>query len=90
MPASELRPVLGGAVLAHRRRAGWRQTDLAERLGWPVSRIARLERGDCHLRVEDLPDLCRAFGVPLGVLLDGAPEETLQALGLPRSVGGRS
>lgn len=63
--------VVVAAVRAERARRGWSQRGLAERLGWPVSRVSDLEAGRRRPRIDDLPLFCRVFDVSLRFLLGG-------------------
>ncbi len=47
-----------------------------------VSTVADLEAGRRRVSADDLPILCRAFGITLAKLADGAEREDLKALGL--------
>jgi transcriptional regulator with XRE-family HTH domain len=67
-------------VAAERARRRWRQRDLADRLGWSVSTVSDLENGKRAVTANDLPLLCRAFGVNLSKLTEGASQADLDAL----------
>ena len=69
-------------VRAERVRRGWRQRDLAVAMGWSVGMVSDLERGARRCGIEDIPVICRALGVPLGKLLDGADPDDLTSMGL--------
>jgi transcriptional regulator with XRE-family HTH domain len=58
------------------RRAvlGWRQEDLAERLGWTQRVVSRIEQGQRVLDLDELSRLCDVLGVGLPDLLAGADE----------------
>lgn len=77
-----LRDILAPTVRELRHRQKLRQEDLARRLGWPLSRVTRLETGDVQLRVDDLPALCRTFGLTLADLLAEAHPDDLDVMGL--------
>ena len=55
----------GDYVLMARRRAGLTQRELAERLGCRQATIARWERGDRQISIEDLGPVARACGLQL-------------------------
>ncbi len=60
---------LGARVRSERTRLGWRQADLAERLGLPRSRIARIENGTRErVTYLELLALARALGVGVAYL----------------------
>lgn len=79
---AEFAHVIAANVRAERGRRKWRQVDLAERLGWSGQTVSDLENGKRAVFAADLPNLCRAFGVSLAKLADGAAGEDLTALGL--------
>jgi transcriptional regulator with XRE-family HTH domain len=74
--------VVARNVRAERARRGWRQLDLAEAMGWSVGMVSDLERGSRRCGIEDVPVICRALGVPLLKLLDGAEQDDLATMGL--------
>lgn len=69
-------------IRAERARAGLSQEALAARLGWSRSRLAAIELGERRMHADDLPELCAALGVNLGVLLQMAPEGERRQLGI--------
>jgi ribosome-binding protein aMBF1 (putative translation factor) len=78
----DLADIVARNVRAERARLGWRQKDLAERIGWSIGMVSDTESGKRRIGVSDMPKLCRALGVPLRELLKGASPEDLGALGL--------
>lgn len=76
----DLGAVVANNVRAERVRRGWRQEDLAARLGWSRAGVGHLESGRRRPAVTDLPPLCRALGLTLDALLVGAQQEDLDAL----------
>jgi transcriptional regulator with XRE-family HTH domain len=78
----EFSDVIAANVRAERARRRWRQADLAERLGWSNVTVSDLEIGRRGVSANDLPKLCRAFGVHLDQLTHGADPDDLDALGL--------
>jgi len=74
--------VLARNLAAERHRLGWRQRDLAERLGWPPVRVSEIETGRRPIRVEELAPVCEALSITLADLGHGADERELQALGI--------
>lgn len=83
--APDLGSVVARNVRAERGRRGWRQEDLAEKLGWDRSSVGHLETGRRKITVGDLPMLCRVFGIELDVLFFGADAADRRAMGMPRS-----
>jgi transcriptional regulator with XRE-family HTH domain len=73
---------LARSIRAERARAGLPQAQLAHRLGWSQQVQASIETGGRRLYAHELPDICRALGVPLATLLIGAAPEDLEALGV--------
>jgi transcriptional regulator with XRE-family HTH domain len=71
-----------------REEAGLTQEALAERSGLPLRSIQNWEQGHRVPRVDALPQLARAIGVPVDRLVTGIVEEKLEsvkkALGVPR------
>jgi len=55
----------GDYILMARRRAGLTQRELAERLGLRQATIARWERGDRHVSIEDVEAVAAACGLHL-------------------------
>jgi ribosome-binding protein aMBF1 (putative translation factor) len=76
----DLADIVARNVRAERARIGWRQKDLAERIGWSIGMVSDTESGKRRIGVSDLPLLCRALGVPLSELLKGANPDDLTAL----------
>jgi transcriptional regulator with XRE-family HTH domain len=74
--------VIAGGVRAERARRQWHQVDLAQRLGWSVSKVSEVETGKQRIVVDDLPLLCEVLGVTLHRLADGADGADLASLGL--------
>jgi transcriptional regulator with XRE-family HTH domain len=78
----EFADVLANNVRAERSRRKLRQVDLAERLGWMGVTVSELETGRRTITAADLPKLCRALGVTLAKLTEGADPADVEALGL--------
>lgn len=77
---------LGAAVAANvraeRGRRRWTQAELADKLGWSRPVITAVEAGCRQVLVDELPQLCRVFNIPLTRLLQDADPDDLTALGL--------
>lgn len=69
-----LRDVVPRNVAAERIRRRWTQAELAQRLGWSKSKVSAFETGVQRPFADELGPLCRAFGVPLVKLAEGADE----------------
>ena len=78
----DLGSVISANVRAERARRGWRQKDLAERLGWSTDTLSNLETGQRKVTAADLPLLCDVFGIDLRRLTLGADEADLRKIGL--------
>ena len=74
--------VIARNVRAERGRRGWRQADLAERLGWTPANVGHLESGRRSVKASDLPALCDAFQIPFAQLIFGADPADITALRL--------
>jgi transcriptional regulator with XRE-family HTH domain len=78
----DLGVVIASNVRAERARNGWRQKDLADRIGWSIGMVSQTESGQRRIGVSDLPLLCRGLGIPLRDLIRGADPEDLSSLDL--------
>ena len=79
---AEFAHILAANIRAERGRKKWRQVDLAQRLGCSNQTVSDMENGKRTVFAADLPNLCKAFGITLLKLADGADPEDLTALGL--------
>jgi transcriptional regulator with XRE-family HTH domain len=78
----DLTIVVASNVRGERARLGWRQVDLAEKLKWSIGMVSDTESGKRRVGLADMPNLCRAFDMPLAEMLRGADPDDLTALGL--------
>jgi transcriptional regulator with XRE-family HTH domain len=78
----QLTDVIAFNVRIERARRRWNQGQLGDLIGLSRSGISELEAGRRRPGVDDLAPLCRAFGVNLARLLEGAEATDLAALGL--------
>lgn len=62
---------VGERVARLRRDRGWKQKDLAERIGCSLQQVSKLERGSWVPRVSLLVRLAEAFNVTADYLLTG-------------------
>ena len=74
--------VIANNVRAERARRRWSQTQLGELIGSARSSVGDLESGRHQVNAGDMVALCRAFGITLAKLMDGADPDDLRALGL--------
>lgn len=74
--------IIARNVRAERGRRGWKQSELAERLGWSPGNVGHLESGRRSVKASDIPALCRAFDIYLDQLFFGADPDDLRAMGL--------
>jgi len=79
-----LHDAFANGVRAERGRRRWTQAQLAERLGWPRNSIHEVELGRRRLTLDDIADVCRAFGMPLVELCRGGDDDAIRALGIDR------
>lgn len=75
LDAARRRFSIGARLLERRMAAGLTQQQLADASRVPQSDISRIERGHANPTVQTL----EALGAPLGVTLDYAPANKLQA-----------
>lgn len=66
---SEVARAVGQRIAAARRRRGWTQAELADRLGWPRDTLVHYEHGRRALAVDRLVPIAHALGVPPAALL---------------------
>jgi transcriptional regulator with XRE-family HTH domain len=64
---------LGSRIVEFRQRRGWKQSELARRLGMSPDRLSKLERGDRPPRITELFQLAAVFEISLDELAFGAP-----------------
>jgi transcriptional regulator with XRE-family HTH domain len=64
---------LGQRIVKLRRARGWKQGDLAERLGVPSARLGKWERGLNAPSLEDLTALAAVLEMTLDELVQGHP-----------------
>lgn len=84
MTPDELDRLVAANVRAERARAGIRQEDLADELGWDRAIISRIEAGRRRIQLADAIALCEGLGIGLPRLLAGVPAETMRRIGLDR------
>lgn len=77
-----LSTIVAANIRAERARHGWRQAQLAERLGVGEYTVSDIETGRRTITLDDLPLLCRALDVTLAELMRRADEGDRQAMGL--------
>jgi transcriptional regulator with XRE-family HTH domain len=79
-PKGALRKKLGAQIVKLRKRRGWSQAALAERLGVPRERLGTWERGRNAPSLEDLARLSEVLEIPFeGLGLGWRVEEPLSA-----------
>lgn len=66
---------LGARIKELRTERGWKQQELAERVGATQSAISQIESGDKQPSFDLIRALCRAFEIPVWSLLGEAPPE---------------
>jgi integrase len=61
---NERRRELGRVLRAHRRKAGFTQSDVVTKLGWKKTRLSLIETGRVRLEPEQAATLAEAYGLP--------------------------
>ncbi len=69
--AEDIRVRFGRRLRKLRKRQGWTQVQLAERLGLDRSYLADVERGKRNISIVNLEIIARGFGRSLSQLLAG-------------------
>lgn len=62
---SEEQRIIQTLLIQLRKEQGWRQIDLAEKIGMSQQFISRYEEGQKVLDLPELGQICRALGIPL-------------------------
>jgi transcriptional regulator with XRE-family HTH domain len=57
------RKIIGGAILKHRKRAGFSQEALAEKADIHPNYVGRIERGECSASIEIFLKIAKALSV---------------------------
>lgn len=68
------------AIRAERARAGISQAELGERVGWSRQTVVAVETGTRRVWAHELPELCRALGVPLSTLFFTVEQDDRDAM----------
>jgi transcriptional regulator with XRE-family HTH domain len=79
-----LSTVIGRNIKAERVRRGLRQEELGEVLGLSRAAIGHIETGRHPVAVDSLPAVCRALGIGIESLIQGADTQDLDALHGPQ------
>jgi transcriptional regulator with XRE-family HTH domain len=61
--------ILSELLREARVKAGLRQADVAERVGWPQSAVSKYESGERRLDLVELRQVCAALGISLAQLI---------------------
>jgi transcriptional regulator with XRE-family HTH domain len=77
-----LADIVARNIRIERGKRRWKQEELADLLGWGSAAVGAVEAGTRRINMDDLPGLCRVFGIPLTQLIDGADPDDLAALKL--------
>ena len=64
---------LGERIRRQRRRKGWTQTELGQRIGYSLNGIAKIEQGNSDPKYTSLVKIADALGVDMLALID-APQ----------------
>lgn len=60
-------------LIAQRRNLGWKQEDLAEKIGHHQQFVSRFETGERRLDAVEFADIARALGLKPGQIIDTVP-----------------
>ncbi len=71
-PATKPAPPFGERLAALRKKRGWTQPQLAERLGITVMMVTYLERRAKNPTAKTVEQIAQVFGVPINALLGSA------------------
>ncbi|WBQ02933.1 helix-turn-helix domain-containing protein [Kribbella sp. CA-293567] len=82
MKPEEIDALIAENVRAARARRRLRQEDLADELGWSRPVVGTLESGTRRVTLADAVALCAALNINLRELLQGAPADVFEALGI--------
>ena len=74
-PKEDLKKELGARIVEARKRRGWKQAELARRLGMQRERLGSWERGRRAPRMEDLALLSEVLEIPFELGLGRRVEE---------------
>ena len=66
---SEKQRILGDWLVKSRKKAGFTQIELAQKLGKPQSFVAKYEGGERRLDVIELLEIARILGADVGIIL---------------------
>lgn len=69
MEGEKLKKWIGANIAAYRKRAGWTQAEMAQRLNYSDKAVSKWERGDSVPDVITLATLAKHFGVTVNDLL---------------------
>jgi transcriptional regulator with XRE-family HTH domain len=83
----ELDALIAENVRAWRARRRMRQEDLAADIGWTRPTVSSVEAGSRRITVADAVSLCRALQITFLQLLEGAPADVLNVLGMGPNEG---
>ncbi len=79
MNDEKLKRQIGANIIAYRKREGWTQADLAEKLNYSDKAVSKWERGESVPDVLTMAALAERFGISVNDLLvdpNALPEET--------------
>lgn len=79
MNDEKLKRQIGANIIAYRKREGWTQADLAEKLNYSDKAVSKWERGESVPDVLTMAALAERFGITVNDLLvdpNALPEET--------------
>lgn len=56
---------------------GWKQEEMAEKLGWAVNSYAKVERGEADIKLDKLKKIAEVIGVDIQELIDSSEKPVL-------------
>ena len=68
--------VIGKRIKQARLKNGFTQEQIAEKLDVSIAFLSRVERGNSHINLRRLDEICNILDVSLGSILEGSSENS--------------
>ncbi len=68
--------VIGKRIKQARLKKGFTQEQIAEKLDVSIAFLSRVERGNSHINLRRLDEICNILDVSLGSILEGSSENS--------------
>lgn len=68
--------VIGKRIKQARLKKGFTQEQIAEKLDVSIAFLSRVERGNSHINLRRLDEICNILDVSLGFILEGSSENS--------------